>query len=524
MLRIYITPPPPEPMEGDDAGAPPAPLPPLPLRAAAPPGRFFEQLADPRLYGQNMPPSTAAPPGKFFEWLTDPKRFGQLVPPKTPPGQFLASIGLVPPLPTSGPSTPPADARAPERTAPPGEPPAEGDGEGDGIARNAAAGFNQGVYGTFGFPADAATWLINRGIDGVNAVSGSHISNLEELPLGSRSIARNLEYYAGIPDPEKIRAVTLGEKVARGVGEGAAYAIAPQFALRGAAAALGTRVLPALETLFGNSKTLGELGRDVLAGGVGGGTGKVAYEAAPEPLKPIAEFGGNMLGGAATALGEAPRWLAQGVHAIGDLVAPLGGGWHGEPVPAGGAPYAPMRAEPPARSAPAYENRSTAPAPAAGGVGAPARGNLDAEIFAPPDVMPGRFEQPAPPPAGGPAEPPRIRQPDGKFYSVAYEARLSPKSYPGVSRWRHNREANEALLRAMEQDPEFARAMRELGIDLRRTPKGLAPRNAPPGWTWHHASEPGVVQLVPRWQHKSSIFRKVFHPDKGNGGFVQWGK
>jgi hypothetical protein len=61
-------------------------------------------------------------------------------------------------------------------------------------------------------------------------------------------------------------------------------------------------------------------------------------------------------------------------------------------------------------------------------------------------------------------------------YSVAYETQLGAESYPGVSRARHFQEANENLLTAMKADPAFAQGMNDLGVNLTRTPTGLAPR------------------------------------------------
>ena len=116
--------------------------------------------------------------------------------------------------------------------------------------------------------------------------------------------------------------------------------------------------------------------------------------------------------------------------------------------------------------------------------------------------------------------------PNGKYYSVLFETKLNPKSYKGVSRPRHFQEANEALLKAMEADPEFAQDLANIGLIIRRTPRGLAPRRPPPGWTWHHATEPGVMQLVPRAQHTSgSPFWRTLHPHPGAaGGFSLWNR
>lgn len=113
---------------------------------------------------------------------------------------------------------------------------------------------------------------------------------------------------------------------------------------------------------------------------------------------------------------------------------------------------------------------------------------------------------------------------DGSFYSVAVETRLSQSSYPGLSRGAHFQEANESLLRMMEGDGVFAQSMRDMGITLERTPTGLASRQSPAGWSWHHGEEPGVMQLVPRSQHTpGSIFWDTLHPD-GKGGYARWGK
>ena len=116
--------------------------------------------------------------------------------------------------------------------------------------------------------------------------------------------------------------------------------------------------------------------------------------------------------------------------------------------------------------------------------------------------------------------------PNGKYYSVAFETKLNPASYPRVSRQRHYQEANEALLRAIESDPEFAKILQDNGLMIQRTPTGLAPRSPPAGWSWHHAEEPGVMQLVPTAQHtRGSIFQGVLHkPPYGAGGFSIWGK
>ena len=114
--------------------------------------------------------------------------------------------------------------------------------------------------------------------------------------------------------------------------------------------------------------------------------------------------------------------------------------------------------------------------------------------------------------------------PTGNFYSVMYETNLKPSSYPGRLRPAHNQEGNENLLQDMEGEDAFARGMTNWGVDLQRTRRGLAPRTPPAGFSWHHAEEPGVLQLVPREQHEpGSIFQDTLHPN-GRGGFSKWAK
>ena len=61
-------------------------------------------------------------------------------------------------------------------------------------------------------------------------------------------------------------------------------------------------------------------------------------------------------------------------------------------------------------------------------------------------------------------------------------------------------------------------------IALDRTPTALAPRTPPPGWTWHHEVEPGVLRLVPREQHTpGSAFWDLLHQG-GRGGYSIWGQ
>jgi hypothetical protein len=93
-----------------------------------------------------------------------------------------------------------------------------------------------------------------------------------------------------------------------------------------------------------------------------------------------------------------------------------------------------------------------------------------------------------------------------------------------MSRGAHFQEANQSLLHATEGDADFAKSMQDLGVNVQKTPTGLAPRSSPANWTRHHAQEPGAMQLVPRSQHApGSAFQNALHPD-GRGGYSIWGK
>jgi hypothetical protein len=111
-----------------------------------------------------------------------------------------------------------------------------------------------------------------------------------------------------------------------------------------------------------------------------------------------------------------------------------------------------------------------------------------------------------------------------KAYSAGFKTKLSPNSYPGVSRARHFQEANENLLNKMETDADFKKQMALLDINLTRTVTGLAPRRPPEGWTWHHERGEGEMVLVPRSHHTiGSDEWKILHPEN-KGGYSIWGK
>jgi hypothetical protein len=124
------------------------------------------------------------------------------------------------------------------------------------------------------------------------------------------------------------------------------------------------------------------------------------------------------------------------------------------------------------------------------------------------------------------AETTAARTASGDFYSVAFETELSPTSYPGVSRYMHFKEANTALDAAMNADADFAATMDQLGISVPRSSSGSILGTSPENWVWHHDTEAGIMQLVPKSQHPNipgGIFWETMHPG-GNGGFSIWGQ
>lgn len=101
--------------------------------------------------------------------------------------------------------------------------------------------------------------------------------------------------------------------------------------------------------------------------------------------------------------------------------------------------------------------------------------------------------------------------------------------YPGRSDRAHFQEANRQLHAALEADPAFADAMETMYPGIK---SGVAPgprgahRRGPPtaDTTWHHHPDrEGVLQLMPRDQHRApGPVQQSLHPDQ-RGGMQNWG-
>ena len=108
---------------------------------------------------------------------------------------------------------------------------------------------------------------------------------------------------------------------------------------------------------------------------------------------------------------------------------------------------------------------------------------------------------------------------------TARQTKIASKLYPGRSRAAHFQAANRNLVAAMDGDAEFEKSMDALIPGIRGAlvgPRGGISRKSPStDWTWHHAIEEGVMQLIPRVQHEE--LSTLMHLAGGIGGFALWG-
>ncbi|GEM_PF-5210236 len=108
---------------------------------------------------------------------------------------------------------------------------------------------------------------------------------------------------------------------------------------------------------------------------------------------------------------------------------------------------------------------------------------------------------------------------EGSFYSIAFETKLSGDLYSGGTYYSHFKAANTALESGMA--PEV---MSELGITVPKSSTGSILGKSPTNWVWHHGTEQGVIQLVPKTQHTvGSPYWGTMHP-VGKGGMSLWNK
>ncbi|MDI4655522.1 hypothetical protein [Xanthobacter autotrophicus] len=172
-----------------------------------------------------------------------------------------------------------------------------------GLWNNATAGLNDAIYSTLGAPVDAATWLTNKGVQGINAVTGAELPQARSnLPGSSRWLAGAGEA-AGVNDPAKVQATSTEEKLARAAGAGVGGMIAPEAALGtlNRAGVVGEGAMNMLGSIFGRSASVGDVATNAAVGAAAGVGGQMAGQVVPEPWKPLAETAGNLVGGAVGA-------------------------------------------------------------------------------------------------------------------------------------------------------------------------------------------------------------------------------
>lgn len=238
------------------------------------------------------------------------------------PQGFVLDEPMSPPAGNAGGGLPPGFVLDSEEAAA-DEPAVPRRAGGDGVLMNTTAGLNEGIYGTLGAPVDLAAGAINLGVRGINAVTGADLPTIQNPIGGSQSIAEAFGAI-GVPNPADIEAGSAGEKIARGAGQGVGYMVAPELAVRGVAQAAGRTIGPWLRSIFGESRTVGDVAGNALAGAAGGAGASLAGQVAPESVRPVAEMAGGLVGGGLGALAvSTPRVAAEGARMAGDYIAPL---------------------------------------------------------------------------------------------------------------------------------------------------------------------------------------------------------
>jgi hypothetical protein len=171
-----------------------------------------------------------------------------------------------------------------------------------GLARNTIAGGNEGIATVAGAPVDAATWAINKGIQGVNRVAGRPVANEIQQPFGgSESIKRGIGAIGG-DNPDEVEAKTPAERIFRAGGEGAGEMVtgAGEVGLiRKGVTAVAPKVYSVMEGLFGKPSI-----ENAAIGATSGAGGQAASEVVPDAYKPVARIGGSVVGGGSVLAGR----------------------------------------------------------------------------------------------------------------------------------------------------------------------------------------------------------------------------
>ena len=218
--------------------------------------------------------------------------------------------------------------------------------EGSGVLQNVIAAGNQAAYGLAGMPVDVSRMAINLATQ-PNAIAAnvpligpalgatqalSQMIGVPEIPENTVGSSRWLAEQGeklGVTDPAKVKAVTLPEILARGGTEAAALTMAPELLLSKlkTLGIVGENAVKIAESLLGNASSGRALARNAITGGAAGAAGAVAYEVAPEPLKPLAAVLAALTGGvgADVAVQGAARAAGAAAKRTGEFFDPVRG-------------------------------------------------------------------------------------------------------------------------------------------------------------------------------------------------------
>ena len=143
---------------------------------------------------------------------------------------------------------------------------------------------------------------MNAIIGGANYM-GADLPTIPENSVGgSRWIAETLGQASPILDPQNTVAENTADRIARGVGQGVGYTVAPEAAVAALArgGVLHGRAGEMAGQVFGRGDNLGAVGRNAVAGAGAGAGASIAIEGAPEGWEPVA----GMAGGLASPIAE----------------------------------------------------------------------------------------------------------------------------------------------------------------------------------------------------------------------------
>jgi hypothetical protein len=192
------------------------------------------------------------------------------------------------------------------------------------------SGFNEGLANFSGMPVDGMTWILNKGIDGLNALAGTDLSQIKDPFGGSDSIKSGLTSAGTIAPPDPEFATT--RKVGNYTGEGVSMALTgPLLRLPGVAgdllgmtnAKIAQNVANAGGGTVRQGYTAGKEGAKLLAGETAASLGSVLVG------DTAAEHGGDAGAYVAESLGFNPETGRRYGDTAGRVLGEFGGGMAG---------------------------------------------------------------------------------------------------------------------------------------------------------------------------------------------------